>query len=100
MQTGAVKHIRITRVNENGILETDEQLAVEEPLEIRMMYGSAGNRVTKIISVTMRTPGNDGELAIGFLFTEGIINDKNQVAKIQSDNEENKVMVILCDTTA
>ena len=100
MQTGAVRHIKITRVNEKGILETNDQLAVEEPLEIQMMYGSAGNRITKIISVTMRTPGNDEELATGFLFTEGIINNKNQVTKIQSDREDgNKVMVILCDTT-
>jgi FdhD protein len=100
MQNGTVKHIKITRVNEKGALETNDQLAVEEPLEIQMMYGSAGNRITKIISVTMRTPGNDEELAIGFLFTEGIINNKNQVTKIQPDREDgNKVMVILFDTT-
>jgi FdhD protein len=99
MQTGAVKHIKITRVGEKGILETNDQLAVEEPLEIQMMYGSAGNRITKIISVTMRTPGNDEELATGFLFTEGIINNKNQVTKILPDREDgNKVTVILCET--
>ena len=100
MQTSAVKHIKITRVNEKGILETNDQLAVEEPLEIQMMYGSAGNKTIKIISVTMRTPGNDEELATGFLFTEGIINNKNQVIKIQPDKADgNKVMVILSDTT-
>jgi len=76
MQASAVKHIKITRVTQKSILETDDQLAVEEPLEIQVVYGAAGDRVTKIISVTMRTPGNDEELAAGFLFTEGIISDR------------------------
>ena len=99
MEAGVVKHIRITRVTGEGVLETSDQLAVEEPLEIQMVYGSAENRITKIISVTMRTPGDDEELAGGFLFTEGIINDKKQVSKIQVDREDgNKVMVVLCDT--
>jgi len=55
----------------DGLLE--DSLAVEEPLEIRLLYGPNGERVQKSISVTMRTPGQDEELATGFLFTEGII---------------------------
>src|SRR3984893_9525194 len=49
-------------------------LAVEEPLEIRI-----GART---VSITMRTPGNDFELAAGFLFTEGILQDSRQVRRI------------------
>ena len=40
-------------------------LAVEDPLQIRL-----GDRA---VAVTMRTPGNDDELAVGFLFTEGLL---------------------------
>ena len=53
----------------------EESLAVEEPLEIQLGYGPAGNRAVKSISVTMRTPGYDFELAAGFLMTEGVVRD-------------------------
>jgi FdhD protein len=49
-------------------------LAVEEPLEIRL-----GDRS---VSITMRTPGHDFELAAGFLFTEGILHDASQIREI------------------
>ena len=52
-----------------------ETLAVEEPLEIRI-NGSA-------ISVTMRTPGSDVELAQGFLLTEGVIGHRGDIATVQ-----------------
>lgn len=52
-----------------------DSIAVEEPLEIRLEYGPRGKRVTRSISVTMRTPGNDAELVAGFLMTEGVLAD-------------------------
>ncbi len=60
-------------------------VAVEEPLEIRIEYSPLGlrsQREQKGISITMRTPGNDFELAAGFLLTEGIISDAEQVRNI------------------
>jgi FdhD protein len=57
-------------------------VAVEEPLEIRLDAEVAGQLVRKTISVTMRTPGHDAELAIGFLFTEGIVRDRAQVEHV------------------
>ncbi|MBV9657548.1 MAG: formate dehydrogenase accessory sulfurtransferase FdhD [Verrucomicrobia bacterium] len=59
-------------------------LAVEEPLEIQVGYTekARGWRVHKSVSVTMRTPGQDAELAAGFLFTEGIVNDPAQIASV------------------
>ena len=51
-----------------------DALAVEEPLEIRLAGCS--------VAVTMRTPGDDFDLALGFLFTEGIIHGPGDVASI------------------
>lgn len=59
-----------------------DQLAIEEPLEIQLNHGPSGSRQTKSISVTMRTPGNDFDLAAGFLMTEGVIRDANDIEQI------------------
>jgi len=60
--------------------KSDDVLAVEEPLEIRLGFP---DRKHKAVSITMRTPGEDGELAAGFLFTEGIIRTADQVRQIR-----------------
>ncbi|MFY9937978.1 MAG: formate dehydrogenase accessory sulfurtransferase FdhD [Silvibacterium sp.] len=60
----------------------EETLAVEEPLEIQLGYDTAEGRAVKSISVTMRTPGYDFELAAGFLMTEGVVRDVNDVGHI------------------
>jgi FdhD protein len=59
-----------------------DSLAIEEPLEIQLTYGPSNARQTRSISVTMRTPGNDFDLAAGFLMTEGVILDANDVEQI------------------
>jgi FdhD protein len=56
--------------------------AVEEPLEIRVSLEVEGKRVEKPLSVTMRTPGDDFELAAGFLFTEGVIAGDKDIHEI------------------
>jgi FdhD protein len=61
-----------------------DQLAVEQPLEIRIIYGTEQQRHEKNISVTMCTPGHDTELATGFLFTEGIIKESADVIRCNS----------------
>lgn len=60
-----------------------ELLAIEEPLEIRIGYGALGDRQQRSLSVTMRTPGHDFELVMGFLFTEGIIESFDQAESIK-----------------
>jgi FdhD protein len=69
----AITRLLVQKVNAAGRQHAQDQVVVEEPLEIRLVYGPALHRIEKSISVTMRTPGNDAELATGFLFTEGII---------------------------
>ncbi len=71
--------VRITKINDGKSAVQDDYLACEEPLEIQLVFGEKNNRVKKSISVTMRTPGNDEELALGFLFTEGIISSENEL---------------------
>lgn len=79
-------NIPIRRVEDNSASERDDVLAVEEPLEILL-----GERN---VSITMRTPCNDEELAAGFLFTEGILRDRSQIAGIAITGE-NQVTVSL-----
>jgi FdhD protein len=77
--------------------QAEDLLAVEAPLEIRIVYGPENNRQEKNISVTMCTPGNDIELATGFLFTEGIIKNNEDVLRcnVVSVPENNIVTVEL-----
>jgi FdhD protein len=60
------------------VADTD-RLAAEAPLEIRLGYSTPLGREQRPISITMRTPGHDVELAVGFLFTEGIVTSPEQV---------------------
>src|SRR5258707_15468307 len=70
-----VREHRARKWYEGATSERTEKLAVEEPLEIRL----AGRRFT----LTMRTPGYDEELAAGFLFAEGFINDAGELGEIR-----------------
>lgn len=72
-RTTLVTPLTIIKVEKNSSISKEDFLAAEEPLEIRLGYGSTQNFVQKSISVTMRTLGNDFERAVGFLFMEGII---------------------------
>ena len=74
----------------------EDFLAVEEPLEIQLGYDRKGWRVHKSVSITMRTPGTDEDLAAGFLFTEGIVTGAAQIDTIRSE-EANVVRVELRD---
>lgn len=92
----------IIKINDAGTHNADDMLAVEEPLEIRIGFGDSIQRIQKSISVTMRTPGNDFELAAGFLFTEGIIKNVEDIQSIKHCNglNENVVRVELKDDVA
>jgi FdhD protein len=83
MSANATTQLSVIKVTDNQSVKTTDALAVEDPLEIRLEYGLANERKVQNISVTMRTPGNDGELALGFLFTEGIIKQQSDTGLIE-----------------
>src|SRR6202142_817989 len=78
----ALSSVMAERVTGFSSQTAEETLAVEEPLEIQLGYGAAESRAVKSISVTMRTPGYDFELAAGFLMTEGVVQDVNDIERI------------------
>ncbi|HEU4740518.1 MAG TPA: formate dehydrogenase accessory sulfurtransferase FdhD [Meiothermus sp.] len=70
--------VRRLEVRQNQTRWVSDELAVEEPLELRLV---AGNE-RKTVAVTLRTPGNDFELAAGFLFSEGVIQQRSEIRRI------------------
>lgn len=72
----------IRRIRDGQSVAVDDEIAVEEPLEIQIGYRDGSSRSEKSISVTMRTPGDDEELAAGFLFAEGTLQAPKDVVKI------------------
>ncbi|MCA1783730.1 MAG: formate dehydrogenase accessory sulfurtransferase FdhD [Dermatophilaceae bacterium] len=75
--------VRATRFDASapvGRLDRIESVAVEEPLQIRVEHGPAGARHRDDVAVTMRTPGDDFDLALGHLMTEGVLFDPTAVA--------------------
>jgi len=100
LEMPSVKQVVIRRMDGLSISEFSDTLSVEEPLEIKIGYDTGTERTQKNISVTMRTPGNDPELALGFLFTEGIISSKADIKKVahtSSAQMNNTVIAELAD---
>ena len=97
MSIAKIEHIVVKKVNENNVHSVLEALAIEEPLVIILTWSSPTGKMSKQIAVTMRTPGNDDELAVGYLFNEGIIIDP--ASSIQSiehlRTDSNKIEIVL-----
>lgn len=72
------------KLDSNFSADSFPRLAIEEPLEIRLEYSADGQPQRKSVSITMRSPGNDVELATGFLFTEGIISAWDDIKQVRS----------------
>src|SRR4051812_7988630 len=97
MTSDSISSIKIKKASLVELLEAEDELVVEEPLEIQLEFGNKMNRVHRVISVTMRTPGNDEELSCGFLFTEGIIQNQKQVAAFNGFPGSNKALVAMVE---
>lgn len=76
------RQLTVRRFRGGGLELGDDPdlVATEEPFEIRLGYSRRdGSRAEEPVSITMRTPGHDEDLAVGFLFTEGIIRARSDV---------------------
>ncbi len=77
-----------------------DQIVSEEPLEIRIDSGSGDSR----LAITMRTPGNDLELAAGFLWSEGLLRNREDLVSITSCkdhslSERERENIVVCHVT-
>lgn len=103
MSIDSSTRLTVVKIADDEYFTTNDALAIEEPLEIRLEFGKADHRQVQNISVTMRTPGNDAELALGFLFTEGVIKQPENVNAIEhcfiacAENKENVIQVSLSE---
>jgi FdhD protein len=91
-----VKHA-VRRLREGDWSRQDDVLAAEEPLEIRLLWQEDGVIQRKPIAVTMRTPGDDFELAAGFLYGEGLIQRQADVVDVSycTDEDEDQQLNIV-----
>jgi len=83
-RVGSKVKVRRLEVAPNQIRWISDELATEEPLELRLVAGNEH----RTIAVTLRTPGNDFELAAGFLFGEGVIQRRSEIKRIAYCVEE------------
>ncbi len=100
VSVASAQPVSILKITGDSVKSAADFLAAEEPLEIRLAHGEATARVQNL-AVTMRTPGQDADLALGFLFTEGIIAGPGQVKSVEhvflpcSENKQNTILVTL-----
>ena len=80
----------VKRLRQGRWSQEDDVLAAEEPLEVRLIWKAGRKTVTRSIAITMRTPGHDFELATGFLYGEGIIGGREDVADVSYCTDEDE----------
>lgn len=85
----------IHRVNHEGIHRLNDAISTEAPLEITISVKGRQDVQQMSLSITMRTPGHDTDLAMGFLYTEGIISSLSDVKHVTE--RDNKIELTLDD---
>ena len=91
---------RVVRLRGADWSDDDDVVAAEEPMEIRVIWEAADGPAKKSIAITMRTPGDDFELAAGFLFGEALIRSREDIVDIAycKDEEEEQQFNIVTVT--
>jgi FdhD protein len=86
--------------------EKDDLISIEEPLEISLKFEKENKTITQLLSITMRTPGQDEDLVRGFLYNEQIVKDIKHISSIEKFgdkvgqyNIQNKILVTLNDSS-
>ena len=83
-----IKQIGIQKFSGECLQVYDDHVCSEEPLEIRVTFLAANGAIEyRTLAITMRTPGNDIELARGFLYSEGVITDVNEITASRYSDE-------------
>jgi FdhD protein len=90
MKSPAHRDVLIDALRDAGNVHRPDAIAVEEPLEIRLIKagtspeaGADNGGTGRPVSITMRTPGNDAELAIGFLYGEGLLREPRDLIDVR-----------------
>jgi len=82
--------VRVLEYRDHSLFTKMDYVATEEPLEIRVIHGSYDAPVTSKVALSMRTPGNDFELALGFLYSEGVIRSRDDVERVSYCTDPNE----------
>jgi FdhD protein len=93
---------KVNKFKSDTYEEKDDLISIEEPLEISLKFEKENQTITQLLSITMRTPGQDEDLVRGFLYNEQIIKDIKHISSIEKFgdkvgqyNIQNKILVTL-----
>ena len=93
---------KVLKYLSNNFEDVEDLISIEEPLEISLKYKEKNKWIEQILSITMRTPGNDDDLVRGFLFNEQIVKSINDINNIESYGDkvgqykiQNKILATL-----
>ena len=93
---------KVTKFKSESSNQIDDLISIEEPLEISLKFNQENKPVTEMLSITMRTPGDDEDLVRGFLFNEQIVQKIEHISSIESFGEkvgqyniQNKILATL-----
>ena len=96
---------KVLKLKDDTSQEVKDSVSIEEPLEMKLKFKSKDNWKSENLSITMRTPGNDEDLIAGFLFNERIIENVENITKIEKLGEnvgdyniQNKIEATINDT--